>query len=258
MRASEEMIDALCTLGYGLYVVTSRDGEKLNGQLANAVCQVAAEPPKLVVGIHKNNLTHEYISKSRVLAVSVLEQETPMTFIGLFGFKSGRDVDKLSQVNYEEGVTGAPVVTDHAVTVLEARVVDEVSVGTHTLFIAEVVRGKVTKEAPALTYTYYRDVKRGKSSRNAPTYRGGAEGKKEREGKKEEKEKEEKEGEGKRVERREGTMKKYVCNVCGYVYDPEVGDPDGNVAPGTAFEDIRDDWVCPVCGAGKDDFTAQD
>ena len=49
-------------------------------------------------------------------------------------------------------------------------------------------------------------------------------------------------------------MKKYEC-PCGYIYDPEVGDPDSGIAPGTAFEDIPDDWVCPVCGLGKDAFT---
>lgn len=49
-------------------------------------------------------------------------------------------------------------------------------------------------------------------------------------------------------------MKKYECETCGYVYDPEVGDPDGGIAPGTAFEDIPDDWVCPLCGVTKDDF----
>ncbi|NQU81053.1 MAG: rubredoxin [Bacteroidetes bacterium] len=49
-------------------------------------------------------------------------------------------------------------------------------------------------------------------------------------------------------------MKKYECTVCGYIYDPEVGDPDGEIAPGTAFEDIPDDWVCPECGVGKEDF----
>ena len=48
-------------------------------------------------------------------------------------------------------------------------------------------------------------------------------------------------------------MDKYVC-PCGYVYDPEIGDPDSGIAPGTAFEDIPDDWVCPVCGIGKDGF----
>ncbi len=49
-------------------------------------------------------------------------------------------------------------------------------------------------------------------------------------------------------------MKKYVCKACGYVYDPEVGDPDSEIKPGTSFEDLPEDWVCPVCGVGKDMF----
>ena len=55
--------------------------------------------------------------------------------------------------------------------------------------------------------------------------------------------------------RKEHDMKKYVCNVCGYVYDPEKGDPDSGIAPGTAFDDIPEDWVCPVCGVAKSDFS---
>jgi rubredoxin len=54
---------------------------------------------------------------------------------------------------------------------------------------------------------------------------------------------------------KEHDMKKYVCDVCGWVYDPETGDPDSGIAPGTAFEDIPDDWECPECGVGKDDFS---
>ncbi len=50
-------------------------------------------------------------------------------------------------------------------------------------------------------------------------------------------------------------MKKYECNVCGYIYDPQIGDLDGGIAAGTAFEDIPDDWVCPVCNVGKEDFS---
>ena len=57
---------------------------------------------------------------------------------------------------------------------------------------------------------------------------------------------------------KECIMQKYVCVVCGYVYDPAVGDPDGGIAPGTAFEDIPEDWVCPICGVGKDDFSPAD
>lgn len=53
------------------------------------------------------------------------------------------------------------------------------------------------------------------------------------------------------------TMKKYRCEVCDYIYDPAKGDPDGGIAPGTAFEDFPDDWVCPVCGVGKEDFVEE-
>jgi rubredoxin len=54
--------------------------------------------------------------------------------------------------------------------------------------------------------------------------------------------------------RRRKSMDKYVCTVCGYIYDPAKGDPDNGVAPGTSFDDLPDDWVCPVCGAPKEDF----
>lgn len=50
-------------------------------------------------------------------------------------------------------------------------------------------------------------------------------------------------------------MKKYICDPCGYIYDPEIGDPDSGIAPGTAFEDIPEDWVCPLCGVTKEDFS---
>lgn len=56
------------------------------------------------------------------------------------------------------------------------------------------------------------------------------------------------------INKEEFIMKQFECGPCGYIYDPEVGDPDGGIAPGTAFEDIPDDWVCPICGVGKDMF----
>lgn len=60
-----------------------------------------------------------------------------------------------------------------------------------------------------------------------------------------------------KIEREMKTMEKYVCDVCGYVYDPAVGDPDNGVQPGTAFEEIPEDWVCPLCGVGKDMFSKE-
>ncbi|MBD1926046.1 rubredoxin [Trichocoleus sp. FACHB-90] len=53
-------------------------------------------------------------------------------------------------------------------------------------------------------------------------------------------------------------MKKYLCKICGYVYDPAEGDPDGGIPPGTPFENIPDDWVCPLCGATKEDFELEE
>lgn len=55
-------------------------------------------------------------------------------------------------------------------------------------------------------------------------------------------------------EKGDDIMQKYVCGPCGYEYDPEVGDPDNGIAPGTAFEDLPEDWVCPICGVGKEEF----
>ena len=139
-------------LSYGLYIVTSHLDGRLNGQIVNTVLQVTSEPPRVAVIVNKNNLTHDFISKSKVFGASVLGISTPMIFIGLFGFKSGRDVDKLSQVNFIEGTTGAPLVTDHSLSVLEALVIDQIDVGTHTLFVGDVVSADILKAGDPLTY----------------------------------------------------------------------------------------------------------
>ena len=231
---------ALWNISYGLYVVTSIAGDRKNGQIVNSIIQVCAETPRIAVSINKENLTHEYIQKSGVLAVTVLEQETPMTFIGQFGFKSGRDGDKFEKVTYETGVTGCPIVTDNALSSFEGKVIGSADAGTHTVFIVEISGAKVLKTGTPLTYAYYQQVKKGKAPKNAPTYKGSAVPTNEQAEKGKEK-----------------AMKKYVCGICGYVYDPEKGDSEGGIAPGTAFEDLPDDWTCPVCGAGKDEFEAE-
>ncbi|KPJ53074.1 High molecular weight rubredoxin [candidate division TA06 bacterium DG_24] len=238
----EGIIECLCDLSYGLYVVTSRLDDKLNGQIANTVIQVTAEPPRIAVSISKDNLTHEYISRSGVFGVSILEESTPMKFVGLFGFKSGRDVDKLSQTVYQTGETGCPLVTENVLSVMDARVIDQTDVGTHTIFVGEVVSGEILKKGRPLTYAYYHETKKGKTAKNAPTYRTPAPTSA---------------VQTSAPERRPGTMVKYECDVCGYVYDPGEGDPENGVSPGTPFEEVPDDWVCPVCGASKDQFSPQ-
>jgi len=231
---------ALWSITYGLYIITSRSGDHTNGQIANTVFQVSASPPTVAVSISKNNLTHSYIQESGILGISILEEETPMPFIGLFGFKSGRDVDKISQVKSRTGDNGCPVIVEHALAYLECSVIGTKDCGTHTVFIAQVLSSGVLKKGRPLTYDYYQTVKKGKAPKDAPTYKGDTKTQTVTEEK-----------------FQEVTMQKYVCNVCGYVYDPEKGDPEGNIPPGTSFEKLPDDWTCPVCGAPKSEFSPE-
>jgi rubredoxin len=159
-----------------------------------------------------------------------------MTFIGLFGFKSGRNVNKLEAVKTKTGTTKVPIVMDYSVGYLEAELMSELDCGTHTIFVGRVLDADVTGPEEPMTYDYYHKVKGGKASKNAPTYM-------------------EEEPVAKPELVKQATPKaRYVCTVCGYVYDEAKGDPDSGVAPGTRFEDIPDSWTCPVCGAAKAQF----
>jgi len=161
---------ALHNLSYGLYVIGSRKGDSSNGQIANTAIQVSSDPPTIAVSINKQNLTYEFISESKVFTVSILSQDTPLSFIGHFGFKSGRDVDKLKDVNYKPGETEAPIILDHSIAYLEARVINQIDVGTHTIFIGELVGADILREDEPMTYAYYHQVKRGTTPKTAPSY----------------------------------------------------------------------------------------
>jgi rubredoxin/flavin reductase (DIM6/NTAB) family NADH-FMN oxidoreductase RutF len=230
-------LKALHKISYGLYVVTSLKDGQFSGQIANTVLQTTAEPPMIACCLNKQNMTHGFVEASRVFAASVLSIEAPMTFIGRFGFKSGRDINKFDGVNYKLDMTGAPIVLDYGVAFLEAEVVNSMDAMTHTLFIGRVVNAEILDDAAApMTYAYYHEIKGGKSPKTAPTYI------------KEQKETQREEPAAKKA------AHKWECSVCGYIYDPETGDPDGGIEPGTPFEDIPDDWVCPECGAAKSEF----
>jgi len=219
---------ALWKISYGMYMVSSRKNDKINGQIANTVFQVSNSPPTIAVSINKQNLTGEYIHDSRYFAISVLSQDTPLNVIGHFGFKSGREIEKFSNIAYNLTPQGLPYLKENTLAWLEAKVIQEVDAGTHTIFIAEVTSAEVMGEGTCLTYEYYQQTKRGSVPKTAPTYSIAKEEKKK--------------------------MKKYVCSVCGYVYDPDKGDPENGIKPGTSFDELPADWKCPVCGAGKDAF----
>ena len=160
----------LHNLSYGMYVVSSLKGEKYNGQIANTAFQVTVKPVRVAVSINKENLTHEFIMYSGLFSISILSTETPFKFIGLFGFRSGRDVDKFENVAYITGETGVPVVTEHSLGYLEAKVVSSLDAGTHTLFIGEIVNAEKIADGEPMTYAYYHNVLRGKTPEKAATY----------------------------------------------------------------------------------------
>ncbi len=230
--------EAFFKITYGLYIVSSRDGSNYNGHISNTVFQITADPPRIAIATHKNNLTTQYIEKSKVFSVSILKQDVSLEFIGPWGYKSGRDLDKFQSANYKIGKTGAPIVLGHTLGYFECEVVEKVDTGTHILFIGQVIDAELMQEAEKpLTYSYYREVIKGISPRNAPTYTGGKH-----------------DAIPEHHVKAEAKSQRFQCTVCGHIYDPGEGDPHGGIPPGTAFEDIPDDWTCPICGVSKKDF----
>jgi len=225
----------LHNISYGMFVISSFNKEgKFNGQIANTVFQITNDPITIAISINKKNLTHEYIESSGYFAISILEESTPLSFIGKFGFKSGRTEDKFKGVKYAPLPSGCPAVLENAIGYIEARIVKSFDCATHTLFLGEMTDSKILKAARPMTYDYYHEVKRGTTPETAPTFI---------------KEEDVKKG--------GGDMQKYRCTICNYIYDPAAGDPASGVKPGTPFEKLPDDWVCPVCGADKSQFVKE-
>ncbi len=249
--------DAFFTITYGLFILSSKDGDKYNGHINNTCFQVTAQPAQFAVCTHKDNLTTDYIKSSKVFSISIIQEDVDLNYIGHWGFKSGRDIDKFKDVPYKAGITGAPIVLDKTIAFIECSVVKEINVGTHMIFVGEVKDADfINKDNPPLTYAYYRNVIKGLSPKNAPTYKI--------------KNYElpitiEEDAPSQVLSRQELITneeevpeqvdnEEYICSVCGYVYEMEEGDPTAGIKPGTRFSDLPDDWVCPICGVGKDMF----
>jgi flavin reductase (DIM6/NTAB) family NADH-FMN oxidoreductase RutF/rubredoxin len=228
MRAVQKMC-------YGVYIISSKKDDKINGQIANTAFQVTSEPATVAISINKQNLTHEYIETSKVFAISILSKDATMTLIGKFGFKSGRDIDKFKDVQYRKGITGAPIVLEQTVAFMECEVLSSTDAGTHTIFIGKIVDCDNLSDAEPMTYAYYHQIKGGKSPKTAPTYV-------------------KEEPEAAKVT----SSGKYRCKICGYIYDPAKGDPDGGIKPGTPFEELPDTWACPICNAPKSEFEKEE
>lgn len=238
-------------LSYGLYIVaTEFEGEKY-GYIGNTVFQVTSNPAQIAISSHKNNYTTDKIIGSGKFSVSVLKKEVNTSLIGEFGFMSASDINKFRNIDTITAKTGAPIITDSSVAWFDCKVVDKMDVGTHFLIIGEVVDSDEISGEQPLTYAYYREKYKMLSPKNSPTYI--------------EKEKLDSEvapddlPESKKepvsAKKESGdSMTSFTCGICGFVYDPEEGDPSVGIPPGTPFEDLPDDYRCPICNADKEYF----
>jgi flavin reductase (DIM6/NTAB) family NADH-FMN oxidoreductase RutF/rubredoxin len=236
--------EAFFKMTYGIYLVSSKSEEQLCGYIANTVFQVTAEPPKIAISCHKNNISAKIIEASGVFSISVLDKETDAGLIGLFGYQTGHEDKKFERVNYIYGATGAPIILSHVIAYFDCKVVDKFDVGTHYLFIGKVVENKlIVPEKDPLTYDHFRNEMKLMAPERAPTYIDKTLLKREKE---------------KPVEERQKELgPNYVCTECSYVYNPVVGDEAQGIPPGTPFSELPEDWVCPICAAAKSKFISE-
>ena len=215
-------IEALNDISYGMYVIsTVYDGRNI-GCFVNTVCQITANNPIISISVNKDNYTNEALRSNKRFSVSILSEKTNKEIIGNFGFFSSRDKDKFEKIEYKN-VLDVPVVLDNICGYLICEVINVVDSETHDIFIARVIEAKKESDYIPMTYKYYHDVIKGKAPKTAPTYR---------------------------EEKKEDNSGKYVCKICGHIYDEN--------KEGVKFEDLPDTWICPMCGVPKDMFIKMD
>ena len=175
---------AFFKLSYGLFVVTAHEGDKDNGCITNTVVQQTTTPNRISVTINKNKYTHDMIKRTGVFNVSVLSEKAKFETFKHWGFQSGKDVDKTVGITYFRLENGVIYILDGVNAVMCAKVEQEVDLGTHTMFIAEVTDAFSTEEDSSATYAFYH-----KNIKPAP---------------------------------QQAKKKGWICTVCGYIYEGEV------------------------------------
>jgi flavin reductase (DIM6/NTAB) family NADH-FMN oxidoreductase RutF len=180
-------------LSYGVYIITSWDGERPVGCTANSAMQITSQPATMALSINHDNYTNGCIEKSGRFVINILAEDSESALIGRFGFQSSRDVDKFAGLKYENSA-GMPILDDIC-GYIACKVIDKLETATHTVFLGEVVDAAVARGGEARTYAYYHRVVKGKAPKNAPTYLP--------------------------PEPEVKVAKKLVCSVCGYEYEGE-------------------------------------
>lgn len=179
--ANKNDLNALFNIGYGLYVVTSNDGKKDNGLIVNTVTQVTNTPNRIAVTINKQNYSHHVIRQTGILNINCLSIEAPFHVFEVFGFQSGRSVDKFANCTPLRSDNGLAFLPRYINSFLSLKVEQYVDLDTHGMFICSITEARVISNAETMTYTYYQNHVKPKPA-----------------------------SEGK---------KGFVCKVCGYIYE---------------------------------------
>lgn len=229
------MIDrsAFNAVSYGLYLVTTADGGRKYGCVANTFQQVTATPARVSVALNKENATTQAILSAGRYAVTVLSDEATMDLIGVFGFRSSLEVDKFEGVEFAESEAGIPCVTEKSAARFFVRVIETVDVGTHFMFIGEVEQAEAVEGAKPLTYAYYHEVLRGKTPPKASSYVPQEEAAGEAAATAD--------GEPAADAPAEAAPKRYAwqCTICGHI---------------EYVDELPEGYECPLCGMGAEMF----
>ena len=148
---------AIYNLSYGVFMVSTKAGEVANGCITNTCIQVASNPVRIAISVLNSNYTCDLIKESGIFAVSILDNDCTFETIKHFGFQSGRDVDKFGNITPPTDCNDVPYLGWQSCAVISGKVVEQHDLGTHTLFIAEVVDAKVLSNKEPITYAKYQN-----------------------------------------------------------------------------------------------------
>lgn len=164
---------ALYKVTYGLYVVSAQAEGQRSGCVVNTLQQVTAEPIRLSVTVNKDNLTCQLMQKAGRFAAVALDQRADMMLIGRFGFRTGKDMDKFEGISFAEDQGGMPYPLQAACAHYSCKIEQTLDLGTHMLFVGVAEESEILSEEEPLTYSYYRNVIKGKTPQSAPSYQKG-------------------------------------------------------------------------------------
>ena len=163
-------VTALYKFQSGLYVVSAKDGEDVGACIINTGLQLTSTPLQVMVAVNKQNHTESVIEAAGHFALTVITEAANMLYIGRFGFRTSVDYDKFDGIEHLTTELGDPFTPECSACMLACKVVGTLDVGTHTIFVGEIVDAEVLSDETPMTYNYYHTVLKGKTPAKASSF----------------------------------------------------------------------------------------